>query len=166
MGGGHRLRDRLDALVDARELGDVGQLLVDDLLAQVGQVDVDEVLAADAAARADLRHDRAADHVARREIEQCRRVALHETLARVVAQVSALAARRLGEQDAEPAMPVGWNWKNSMSSSGTPWRYASATPSPVSEKAFDVIRNMRPKPPVANITAAARKTCNWPSAIR
>ena len=51
---GHRLGDRLDALVDAGELGDVGQLLVDDLLAQVGQVEVDEVLAADAAARADL----------------------------------------------------------------------------------------------------------------
>ena len=52
---GHQLRDRLDALVDARELGDVGQLLVDDLLAQVGQVEVDVVLAADAAALADLR---------------------------------------------------------------------------------------------------------------
>ena len=52
-----------------------------------------------------------------------------------------------------PTMPVGWNWKNSMSSSGTPRRYAIATPSPVSENAFEVILNMRPKPPVANITA-------------
>ena len=28
-------------------------------------------------------------------------------------------------------MPVGWNWKNSMSSSGRPRRYGIAIPSPV-----------------------------------
>ncbi len=63
-------------------------------------------------------------------------------------------------------MPVGWNWKNSMSWSGTPRRYASATPSPVSEWALEVVRNMRPKPPVANITALDRKMCSSPSAMR
>ena len=34
------------------------------------------------------------------------------------------------------------------------------------EKAFDVILNMRPNPPVANMTAAARKTCREPSAMQ
>src|SRR6478735_4284335 len=56
-----------------------------------------------------------------------------------------------------PGIPVGWNWKNSMSCSGTPRRYARATPSPVRECAFEVVRNMRPKPPVANITAVGRE---------
>ena len=34
-------------------------------------------------------------------------------------------------------MPVGWNWKNSMSSSGMPRRKAIAGPSPVRAWAFE-----------------------------
>ena len=44
-----------------------------------------------------------------------------------------------------------------MSCIGTPWRYASATPSPVRLQALDVIRNIRPKPPVASSTAFERQ---------
>ncbi len=98
---GHRLGQRLDALVDAGEVGDVGQLLLDDLAAQVAHVEVHVVLAADAAAGPDLEHDRAADHVARGELLERRRVGLHEPLALVVEQVRALAARRLRQQDAQ-----------------------------------------------------------------
>ncbi len=53
-----------------------------------------------------------------------------------------------------------------MSSIGTPWRYANATPSPVSDQAFDVIRNIRPKPPVASMTAFDRNVTISPSAMR
>ena len=35
-------------------------------------------------------------------------------------------------------MPVGWNWKNSMSSSGKPRRRMMPGPSPVNACAFDV----------------------------
>ncbi len=62
-------------------------------------------------------------------------------------------------------MPVGWNWKNSMSSMGTPARQATATPSPVKECALLVTWYIRPKPPVAKSTALAWKTCSCPSAI-
>ena len=72
---GHRLGERLDALVDAGEVGDVGQLLLDDRAAQVAHVEVDVVLAADAPAGPDLQHDRAADHVARRQLHERRGVA-------------------------------------------------------------------------------------------
>ena len=153
----HGLGDRLDALVDAREVGDVGQLLVDDLLAQVGQVEVDVVLAVDAATCADLLIDRAGDHVARREILQCRRVALHEALALLVAQDAALAARRLGEQDAEPD-DAG---RVELVELHVLERHAAAIGDRDAvagqREAFEVILNMRPKPPVANITALAWK---------
>ncbi len=46
-------------------------------------------------------------------------------------------------------MPVGWNWKNSMSSSGSPRRYTAAWPSPVSVCAFDVTLKNLPVPPDA-----------------
>ena len=104
VGGGldrHRLGERLDALVDAGEVGDVGQLLLDDLAPQVADVEVDVVLAVDPAARADLLVDRPADHVARRQLHERRGVALHEPLALAVEEDAALAARRLGEQDAD-----------------------------------------------------------------
>src|SRR6266508_2712536 len=60
--------------------------------------------------------------------------------------------------------PVGWNWKNSMSSSGMPRRHATAGPSPVSVCALDDTRNIRPKPPVANMTEEAWNTCSSPEA--
>ena len=53
-----------------------------------------------------------------------------------------------------------------MSCMGMPWRYASATPSPVSDQALEVMRNIRPKPPVASMTAFAPMVCIDPSAIR
>src|SRR3954447_13198438 len=53
-----------------------------------------------------------------------------------------------------------------MSCIATPWRYASATPSPVRLHALDVTRNMRPKPPVARSTAFERNVTSSPSAIR
>ena len=61
-------------------------------------------------------------------------------------------------------MPVGWNWKNSMSSSGTPRRNAAAGPSPVKLSALLVILYMRPQPPVAKSTAFAWKMWMSPRA--
>src|SRR3989338_7680326 len=61
-------------------------------------------------------------------------------------------------------MPVGWNWKNSMSASGKPRRSTAAHPSPVSVWALEVTLYMRPKPPVANSTPFAWKTCSSPVA--
>jgi hypothetical protein len=98
----HQLLDRVDAEVDARELGDVGQALLDDVRVDVGQVEVDVVLVGSGAAPvADLEVHRARDHVARREVLDRRGVALHEALPLAVAQDAALAARALGEQHAE-----------------------------------------------------------------
>ncbi len=54
----------------------------------------------DAAALADLDRHRAAHDVARREVLGVRRVALHETLARRVSEVAALAAHALGDEHA------------------------------------------------------------------
>lgn len=60
-------------------------------------------------------------------------------------------------------MPVGWNWKNSMSSSGRPRRYAAAWPSPVRVWAFDVTLKNLPVPPEAKMIAFAWKT--WISPV-
>ncbi len=62
-----------------------------------------------------------------------------------------------------PARPVGWNWKNSMSSSGRPRRYARAMPSPVRVWALDVVLKILPAPPVAKMIAFAWKT--WISPV-
>ena len=62
-----------------------------------------------------------------------------------------------------PARPVGWNWKNSMSSSGSPAPDAMPMPSPVRVCAFEVVLKNLPKPPVAKITALAWKT--WISPV-
>ena len=99
----HRLGVGLDAEVGAGELGDVGQLGVDLLARQVRQVEQDVVLVrAGAAALAHLGGHRAGHDVARREVLDGRRVALHEPLAVGVAQDAALAAGGLGQQDAQP----------------------------------------------------------------
>ena len=55
-------------------------------------------------------------------------------------------------------MPVGWNWKNSMSSSGIPRRKSRPGPSPVSEWALDETLNIFPKPPLVKSTAFVRNT--------
>ncbi len=61
-------------------------------------------------------------------------------------------------------MPVGWNWKNSMSSSGSPRRKAAAWPSPVRVWALEVTLKNLPLPPEAKITDFAWKTCTSPVA--
>ncbi len=98
----HGLDDRVDAEVGARELGDVGQLGLEHLGAQVRAVQQHVVARGPgAAALGDLLLHAAGDDVARGEVLDGGRVALHEPLAGDVAQDRALAARALGEQDAE-----------------------------------------------------------------
>ncbi len=62
-----------------------------------------------------------------------------------------------------PARPVGWNWWNSMSSSGSPLRKTMPRPSPVRVCALEVVLYIRPEPPVANTMALAWKT--WMSPV-
>ncbi len=61
-------------------------------------------------------------------------------------------------------MPVGWNWKNSMSSSGIPRRNSRPGPSPVRAWALEVTLNILPKPPVANSSPLVAKTWRSPVA--
>ncbi len=99
---GHRLGDRIDTQIGAGELGDVGQLGLQHLGAEVGAVEQHVVLVrTGAAALQHLHHHRPGDDVAGREILDGGRVALHEALARRVAQDRPLAAGALGQQDAE-----------------------------------------------------------------
>src|SRR5690606_2163658 len=63
------------------------------------------LVGAGAAALEDLLDHRARDDVARREVLDRRGVALHEALARRVAEDRALASRALGEEDAEAREP-------------------------------------------------------------
>ena len=127
-----RVRVGLDALVDPDEVRDVRQLLVDHLAPEVAHVEVDVVLAVDAAARADLLDDGPADHVARGQLHELGGVALHEPEAVVVEEVGALAARGLGQEDPD-AHDAGRDGtgRTPCPACGTPCRYASATPSPV-----------------------------------
>ena len=103
----HRLADRLNPLIHASKVGDVRQLLFDDLSAEVSNIEMDVVLAADPAASTNLFIDRSRDHVAWCQLHQLRRIVLHEALPLVVDQVAALAARRLAQQDAD-ADDAGW----------------------------------------------------------
>ncbi len=57
--GGDQVELRLQALVHAHEVGNVGDLLVQDFAAKVAEVQVDVVLAVDAAALFDLLEDAA-----------------------------------------------------------------------------------------------------------
>src|SRR5690606_20684717 len=98
----HRLLHRVHAQVGASELGDVGQLGLQHLLAEVGAVEQDVVLVrAGTPAFEDLEDHRAGDDVARREVLDGGGVALHEAFAGGVTQDRALTARTLGEQDAQ-----------------------------------------------------------------
>src|SRR5262245_14200809 len=65
-----RLADRIDTAVDLRELAHHRQALVDDLLAEMGEIEQDVVAVGplEPAARLDFLHDRARDHVARAEL--------------------------------------------------------------------------------------------------
>ena len=99
----HGLDDRVDAEVGAGELGDVGELGLEHLGAEVRAVQQHVVASGPgAAALGDLLLHAAGDDVARGEVLDRRGVPLHEALARDVAQDRALAAGALGEQDAEP----------------------------------------------------------------
>ena len=104
--GGRLDRDQLlgglDAEVEPGELGDVGQLGLDDLDRQVAHVEVHEVLAADPPALGDLLVDGAAHHVPGGEVLDGRGVTLHEALALAVQQDCPLAPGRLRQQDADP----------------------------------------------------------------
>ena len=100
-------RDRLlvdiDASEDLRSLGDARQTLVNDLGAEMLEMQMHVVLIlADAAALANLDGHRAADDVARCQILGIRCVALHEALAFGVGQIAALAARAFGDQQPAP----------------------------------------------------------------
>ena len=98
----HVLGNRVDAEIGAGELGDVGELLVEDVLAEVCHVDVDVVLVrSGTAALEHLENHRAGDDVAGREVLDGGGVALHEALAVGVAQDAALTSDGLRDEDAQ-----------------------------------------------------------------
>ena len=102
---GRQDRDRLLGHIHAGEnlgrLRDTRQALVQDLRIQVIQVQEDVVLVrTHAATLADFDGHGARDHVARGQVLHGRRIALHEALAFRVGQITALAARALGDQTA------------------------------------------------------------------
>ncbi len=93
------LLDGIDALEVDGDVADAGQALQDLLGAEVPQVEVHVVLAADAAALVDLGGDGAGGDVARRQLHGLGRVLGHEALALVVDEVAALAAAGLAHED-------------------------------------------------------------------
>ena len=97
---GDGIGDGIDLQVIQGQVVDLRQALQDLLPAQVAQVQIDVIAAADAAALVDLGLLGAGDDVARRQLHLGRRVGLHEALALVVDDVGALAAGGLGEEDA------------------------------------------------------------------
>src|SRR6266699_2825586 len=96
---GHRLGDRLDAKIVTSEVGDIGQFFINDLFTQVSKVQVDIILAVDAAALFDLLDDTARDNIAGSQVLEGGHVAFHEVLALAVEELSAFAARPFAEQD-------------------------------------------------------------------
>ena len=96
----HRLPGDVDARQGLELLAHGGELLADlGGAALAGDVQVGAAVGG-AAARLHLLVDGAGDHVAAGEVHLDRVVALHEALARGVAEDPALAAHRLGDQDA------------------------------------------------------------------
>ena len=73
---------------------------------------------------------------------------------------------RMPFTDGGQTMPVGWNWTNSMFTRVDPARSASACPSPVYSQELLVTLNDLPMPPVARMTAGARKMTNLPVSRR
>ena len=97
----YRLPGDVHARENPRRLGDARQALLDDLRAEVLEMQVNVIgLGPDAAALANLDGHRAADHVARRQVFGIRRVALHEALAVGIGEIAAFAARAFGDQAA------------------------------------------------------------------
>ena len=64
--------------------------------------------------------------------------------------------------DGGQTMPVGWNCTNSMLIRPAPVRRARAWPSPVYSHELLVTLKDLPMPPVARMTAGARKSTNRP----
>ena len=97
--------DRLAGDVDAGEVAadvhDLAQRLVDALARHDRDVEGDRPVR-EAAALVDLRLLGARDHVAAGELHLVGRVLLHEALALGVVEVGALAARALGDEEAQP----------------------------------------------------------------
>jgi len=83
------------------------------------------------------------DHVAGRKLHPLWIVPLHEALALAFRRSPPSPRNRFGDEEAHDAggqtIPVGWNWKNSMSISSAPASSAKAWPSPVYSQEFDVI---------------------------
>src|SRR5699024_9588904 len=101
--GGGEHRDRLGvglhAEIGAGELGDVGELRIDVLGLEVGEIEEHVVLVRPRApALADLVRHRAGDDIPRGEVLDRRGVALHEALPIGVTQDPALTPGRLGQQ--------------------------------------------------------------------
>ena len=97
----NRLLDRIDVRELDRDLADRRQPLDDHLGAEVIELQQHVVLVRTAAAPfLDLLVHRARDDVARREVLQVRRIALHEALAVRVEQDPAFAAHAFGDQHA------------------------------------------------------------------
>ena len=95
---GRQHRDRLardvDPGEDPRSLADAGQALMQELRAEMLEMQEDMVLARAAASPLiDLDRHGAADDVASREVLGARRIALHEALAFGIRQIAAFAAR-------------------------------------------------------------------------
>ena len=63
-------------------------------------------------------------------------------------------------------MPVGWNWRNSMSISSAPASKASVCPSPVYSQEFEVTWYALPTPPVAMTIALQRNSTKRPVSRR
>ena len=97
---GHGLDGGVDAQVGAAEVGDIRQLGLHQLAAEMAGIEVHIVLAIDAAACAHFEVDGPRHDVARRQIEESGRVALHKALPVTIQEDAALAAHRLGDEDA------------------------------------------------------------------
>ena len=103
---GHRFDNGVDAEVGAGEFGDVGQLGLEHLGAEVRAVEQHVIFVRSGAATlGHLLHHAARNDVARREVFDGWGVTLHEALAATVAQNSSFAARALGQQDTQPGEP-------------------------------------------------------------
>ena len=98
-----RLLRGLHLEVDARELGDVRELLLEDPRVQMREVQEDVIASrSEAASLLDLLIDRAGDHVTGREVLDRGGVSLHEPFPVAVADHRALAAGAFGQEHAEP----------------------------------------------------------------
>ena len=102
---GRQHRDRLAGQVDTGKnlgrFGDTRQALVQHFWIKVIEVQVDVVLVrANAATFADFERHAARDDVARGEVFRVRSIALHEALALGIGEISALATRALGDENA------------------------------------------------------------------